>query len=243
VILFINHQIQVIMKSFKIIAIVLGLCVCLSGCKTWNGMSKTGQGAIIGTGGGAALGSIIGALAGNTAVGAVIGGAVGAGAGAVIGNRMDKVKKQAQAQLPNATVETVKDANNLDAVKVTFDSGILFATNKADLNQTSKNELNNLANIMKQNSDVSIDVRGYTDSTGSDAINQPLSVNRAQSVANYLTQNGVKYSQMKNVNGYGSSNPVASNETAAGRQQNRRVEIYMYASQAMIQAAEAGTLK
>ncbi|MBP3750607.1 MAG: OmpA family protein [Prevotella sp.] len=227
------------MKSFKIIAIVLGLCVCLSGCKTWNGMSKTGQGAIIGTGGGAALGSIIGALAGNTAVGAVIGGAVGAGAGAVIGNRMDKVKKQAQAQLPNATVETVKDANNLDAVKVTFDSGILFATNKADLNQASKNELNNLANIMKQNSDVSIDVRGYTDSTGSDAINQPLSVNRAQSVANYLTQNGVKYSQMKNVNGYGSSNPVASNETAAGRQQNRRVEVYLYASKEMIESAKA----
>lgn len=227
------------MKSFKVIAIILGLCVCLSGCKTWNGMSKTGQGAIIGTGGGAALGSIIGALAGNTAVGAVIGGAVGAGAGAVIGNRMDKVKKQAQAQLPNATVETVKDANNLDAVKVTFDSGILFATNKADLNQTSKNELNNLANIMKQNSDVSIDVRGYTDSTGSDAINQPLSVNRAQSVANYLTQNGVKYSQMKNVNGYGSSNPVASNETAAGRQQNRRVEVYLYASKEMIESAKA----
>jgi len=227
------------MKSFKIIAIILGLCVCLSGCKTWNGMSKTGQGAIIGTGGGAALGSIIGALAGNTAVGAVIGGAVGAGAGAVIGNRMDKVKKQAQAQLPNATVETVKDANNLDAVKVTFDSGILFATNKADLNQASKNELNNLANIMKQNSDVSIDVRGYTDSTGSDAINQPLSVNRAQSVANYLTQNGVKYSQMKNVNGYGSSNPVASNETAAGRQQNRRVEVYLYASKEMIESAKA----
>ena len=227
------------MKSFKIIAIVLGMCVCLSGCKTWNGMSKTGQGAIIGTGGGAALGSIIGALAGNTAVGAVIGGAVGAGAGAVIGNRMDKVKKQAQAQLPNATVETVKDANNLDAVKVTFDSGILFATNKADLNQTSKNELNNLANIMKQNADVSIDVRGYTDSTGSDAINQPLSVNRAQSVANYLTQNGVKYSQMKNVNGYGSSNPVASNETAEGRQQNRRVEVYLYASKEMIESAKA----
>jgi outer membrane protein OmpA-like peptidoglycan-associated protein len=172
-------------------------------------------------------------------VGAVIGGAVGAGAGAVIGNRMDKVKKQAQAQLPNATVETVKDANNLDAVKVTFDSGILFATNKADLNQTSKNELNNLANIMKQNSDVSIDVRGYTDSTGSDAINQPLSVNRAQSVANYLTQNGVKYSQMKNVNGYGSSNPVASNETAEGRQQNRRVEVYLYASKEMIESAKA----
>ena len=202
-------------------------------------MSKTGQGAIIGTGGGAALGSIIGAIAGNTAIGAAIGGAVGAGTGAIIGNRMDKVKKQAQEQLQNASVETIKDANGLDAVKVTFNSGILFATNKADLNQTSKNELNELANIMKQNSDMSIDVKGYTDSTGTDAINQPLSVNRAQSVANYLTQNGVKYAQMKNVNGYGSNNPVASNETAEGRQQNRRVEVYLYASQEMIKAAQA----
>ena len=202
-------------------------------------MSKTGQGAIIGTGGGAALGSIIGAIAGNTAIGAAIGGAVGAGTGAIIGNRMDKVKKQAQEQLQNASVENIKDTNGLDAVKVTFNSGILFATNKADLNQTSKNELNELANIMKQNSDMSIDVKGYTDSTGTDAINQPLSVNRAQSVANYLTQNGVKYAQMKNVNGYGSSNPVASNETAEGRQQNRRVEVYLYASQEMIKAAQA----
>lgn len=227
------------MKTIKIIALVLGLSICLSGCNTWNNMSKTGQGAIIGTGGGAALGSIIGAIAGNTGVGAVIGGAVGAGAGAIIGNRMDKVKKAAETQLPNATVETVKDANNLDAVKVTFNSGILFATNKADLNQTSKNELNNLANIMKQNSDVSVDVRGYTDSTGTDAINNPLSVNRAQSVANYLTQNGVAYSQMKNVNGYGSTNPVASNDTAEGRQQNRRVEVYLYASQEMIQQAQS----
>lgn len=227
------------MKVLKSIAVIVGLCVCLSGCKTWNNMSKTGQGAIIGTGGGAALGSIIGAIAGNTAIGAAIGGAVGAGTGAIIGNRMDKVKKQAQEQLQNASVETIKDANGLDAVKVTFNSGILFATNKADLNQTSKNELNELANIMKQNSDMSIDVKGYTDSTGTDAINQPLSVNRAQSVANYLTQNGVKYAQMKNVNGYGSSNPVASNETAEGRQQNRRVEVYLYASQEMIKAAQA----
>jgi len=226
------------MKTIKIIAVALGLSICLTGCNTWNNMSKTGQGAIIGTGGGAALGSIIGAIAGNTGIGAVIGGAVGAGAGAIIGNRMDKVKKAAQQQLPNATVETVKDDNNLDAVKVTFNSGILFATNKADLSQASKNELNNLANIMKQNTDVSVDVRGYTDSTGSDEINNPLSVSRAQSVVNYLTQNGVAYSQMKNVNGYGSSNPVASNETAEGRQKNRRVEIFLYASQEMINAAQ-----
>lgn len=226
------------MKKIKIFALIMGFCVCLSSCGTWNDMSKTGQGAIVGTGGGAALGAIIGAIAGNAGVGTAIGAAVGAGTGAIIGNRMDKVKKAAAAQLQAAQVETVKDSNGLDAVKVTFNSGILFATNKADLNDKSKAELNNLANIMRQNSDVAIDVQGYTDSTGNDAINNPLSLNRAQSVANYLTQNGVQYSQMKNVNGYGSSNPVADNATEAGRQQNRRVEIYLYASQQMIQQAQ-----
>lgn len=226
------------MKNLKIFALIMGLCVALASCNSWNNMSKTGQGAIIGAGGGAALGSVIGAIAGNTGIGAAIGTAVGAGTGAVIGNRMDKVKKQAEAQLQNAEVETVKDNNGLDAVKVTFSSGILFATNKYDLTLASKSELNNLVNIMKQNPDVSIDVQGYTDSTGNDAINNPLSVNRAQSVANYLTANGVAYSQMKNVNGYGSSNPVADNSTEAGRQKNRRVEIYLYASQEMINNAQ-----
>ena len=85
------------------------------------------KGAGIGAGGGALLGGIIGAIAGNTAVGVAVGGAVGAGAGAIIGNKMDKAKKAAQ-QVENAQVETVKDTNGLDAVKVTFDSGILFAT-------------------------------------------------------------------------------------------------------------------
>lgn len=226
------------MKAIKFTALILGFCVCLSCCGTWNNMSKTGQGAIIGTGGGAALGSIIGAIAGNAGIGTAIGAAVGAGTGAIVGHRMDKVKKAAAAQLPDATVETVQDNNGLDAVKVTFNSGILFATNKSDLSNDSKMELNNLANIMRQNTDVSIDVKGYTDSTGSDAINNPLSLNRAQAVANYLTQNGVLYAQMKNVNGYGSSNPVADNATVEGRQKNRRVEIYLYASEQMIKAAQ-----
>ena len=217
------------MKKLKIVALIMGLCVVFSSCSTWNNMSKTGQGAIIGTGGGAALGAIIGGIAGNAGIGTAIGAAVGAGTGAIIGNRMDKVKKQAQ----------VKDNNGLSAVKVTFNSGILFATNKYDLNDNSKIELNNLANIMRQNSDVSIDIKGYTDNTGSDKINNPLSLNRAQSVANYLTQNGVPYAQLKNVQGFGSSNPVASNETAEGRQQNRRVEVYLYASEKMIKDAEA----
>lgn len=223
------------MKSMKSVVAVLCAAIILMGCN----MNNTAKGTAIGAGSGAVLGAIIGKVAGNTAIGAVVGAAVGAGTGAIIGNRMDKVKKQAQKELQDAQVETVKDSNGLDAVKVTFNSGILFATNKAELNDNSKMELNNLANIMRQNSDVSIDIKGYTDSTGSDKINNPLSLNRAQSVANYLTQNGVPYAQLKNVQGFGSSNPVASNDTEAGRQQNRRVEVYLYASEQMIKAAEA----
>ena len=113
------------MKSLKAICVALS-AILVVGC----GMSKTGQGALIGAGGGAALGAIVGAIAGNTAIGTAIGAAVGAGAGAIIGKKMDKAKKEAEA-IQNAQVEEVKDANGLDAVKVTFDSGILFSSGKS----------------------------------------------------------------------------------------------------------------
>ena len=195
------------------------------------------KGAAIGAGGGALLGGIIGAIAGNTAVGAAVGGAVGAGAGAIIGKKMDKAKAEAEA-VKNAQVESVTDANGLQAVKVTFDSGILFATNKAELSATAKNSLAQFAQVLNNNRDCDIAIIGHTDNTGSDAINQPLSVSRAQSVNNYLMSCGVSASQIKSVEGQGSSNPVASNATKEGRQQNRRVEVYMYASQKMIQDAQ-----
>jgi len=221
------------MKSIKCVAAALCAAMVLSGCN----VSNTAKGTAIGAGGGAALGAIIGKIAGNTAVGAVIGGAVGAGAGAIIGHKMDKAKKEAEA-VKNAQVESVKDANGLDAVKVTFDSGILFATNKADLNAASKSSLQQFANVLKENSDCDVSIIGHTDNTGSDAINNPLSVNRANSVSNYLKSLGVSASQIKSVEGQGSTNPVADNSTAEGRKQNRRVEVYMYASQKMIQDAQ-----
>jgi len=221
------------MKSIKCVAAALCAAMVLSGCN----ISNTAKGTAIGAGGGAALGAIIGKIAGNTAVGAAIGGAVGAGAGAIIGHKMDKAKKEAEA-VKNAQVEGVKDANGLDAVKVTFDSGILFATNKADLNAASKSSLQQFANVLKQNSDCDVAIIGHTDNTGSDAINNPLSVNRATSVSNYLKSLGVSASQIKSVEGQGSTNPVADNSTAEGRKQNRRVEVYMYASQKMIQEAQ-----
>lgn len=230
------------MKSLKSICVALCAALVLAGC----GMSKTGQGALIGAGGGAGLGAIIGALAGNTAIGAAIGTAVGAGAGAIIGKKMDKAKKEAEA-IQNAQVEEVKDANGLDAVKVTFDSGILFSTGKSTLTSSSKASLQELANVLKNNSDCDVAIQGYTDNQGwknstaeqSAQKNQALSLDRAAAVSAYLQSLSVPVAQIKSVEGFGQSNPVADNSTKAGQAQNRRVEVYMYASQKMIQDAKA----
>ena len=220
-------------KTMKTKIISLLLCVgMLFAC------NNTQKGAGIGAGGGAVLGGLIGAIAGNTAIGAAIGGAVGAGAGAIIGNRMDKAKKQAQ-QIEGAKVETVYDTNGVQAVKTTFDEqGIYFATGKSTLDANAKATLNKVADWIKNNPDTDVAIIGHTDNTGSDAVNNPLSVNRASSVKAYLTSVGVNASQLKRCEGQGSKNPVADNSTADGRQQNRRVEFYMYASQQMIQNAQ-----
>ena len=204
------------------------------------GCNNLAKGTAIGAAGGAVLGAVVGKLAGNTVVGAAVGTAVGAGTGALIGKHMDKVKAEAEA-VKNAQVETITDANGLQGVKVTFDSGILFATNSSNLNTASQNTIKQIADVLKQNSDVDVAIFGHTDNTGSDAINDPLSLKRAQAVEKSLKSQGV--TNIKRVEGQGSKNPVADNATAEGKKQNRRVEVYMYASQAMIQAAEAGNLK
>lgn len=222
------------MKNLKSIAAGLCAALVLVGCN----VSNTAKGTAIGAGGGAVVGAIIGKMAGNTAIGAVIGGTVGATTGAIIGKKMDKAKKEAEA-VKNAQVETITDANGLEAVKVTFDSGILFATNKADLNATSKASLTQFAEVLKENRDMDIAIIGHTDNTGSDAINNPLSKNRAQSVSKFLKSQGVASAQIKTIDGQGSKNPVADNSTEEGRKQNRRVEVYMYASEKMINEANA----
>jgi len=212
---------------------ILSLLLCVGMLFACN---NTQKGAAIGAGGGAVLGGIIGHIAGNTAIGAAIGGAVGAGAGAIIGNRMDKAKKAAQ-KVDGAKVETVKDTNGLDAVKVSFDAGILFATNSSSLSAASQTSITEIAKVLKENSDMDIAIIGHTDSTGSDAVNNPLSVNRAKSVQNSLKNQGVN--NIKRVEGQGSKNPVADNSTEDGRKLNRRVEVYMYASKQMIDNAKA----
>ncbi len=230
------------MKKMKFTVVLLSALIILSGC----GMNNTTKGGLLGAGGGAALGALAGKLIGgsgkSTAIGAAIGTAVGTTAGVLIGKKMDKAKAEAAA-IANAQVESVTDANGLQAVKVTFDSGILFATNKAELNSSAKASLKEFADVLKNYTDADVAIVGHTDNTGSDAINNPLSLKRAQSVESYLKSCGVTADQITSVDGKGSKEPVADNGTAAGRTQNRRVEVFMYASQEMIDAANAGTLK
>lgn len=221
------------MKSIKVMAVALCAGIVMTGC---NNLAK---GTVIGAAGGAALGAIVGKIAGNTAVGAAVGTAVGAGTGALIGKHMDKVKKQAEA-VQNAQVQEIEDVNGFKGVKVTFDSGILFATNSSTLSSSANNCISQIATVLNDNKDVDVAIFGHTDSTGSDAINDPLSLKRAQAVEKSLKSKGV--STIKRVEGQGSHNPIADNSTAEGKKQNRRVEVYMYASEEMVKEAEAGTL-
>ena len=235
------------MKSVKNICAVLSAALIFSSCSTWSNLAKgTTIGAASGAAGGALIGALIGKFTGNTgvgtAVGAAVGTAVGAGTGALIGKRMDNAA-EAAALVENATVETITDANNLTAVKVTFDSGVLFATNKYSLNKSAQDNLTEFAKVLVEYSDADVVVYGHTDSTGTDAINNPLSVKRAEAVANFLLSKGVAETQIKSVEGFGSTQPVADNATAEGRAENRRVEIFMYASAQMIEAANNGTLE
>ena len=222
----------------KYIAFFLCGAMILSGCSS---MSKMAQDALIGTGAGAAVGAGVGALIGKdgkaAAIGAAVGSAVGATAGAIIGKKMDQ-KAAELAALEAATVETVEDANGLEAIKVTFDSGILFALNKADLNAQSKANLAKFASQMADMPETDITIYGHTDNTGSDAVNERLSKQRAQSVLDYLKSCGISADRMTS-EGMSYHMPVASNETAEGRAQNRRVEVYISANENMIKEAEA----
>ena len=215
-------------------------------------MSNTAKGSIIGGGGGAAVGALIGALIGNgrgAVIGAGVGAVVGTGAGALIGNKMDKAKKAAEA-IDGAEAEMLRDAEGLSYVKVTFDSGILFATGNSTLTSTAKNSLTTFkANVLTPDMDLAI--VGYTDNDPwsgctpeqSKMKNQVLSEQRAQSVSTFLLNVGATTEQIKYVVGKGEDNPVASNATAAGKAENRRVEVYILPSKQMIESANAGTLK
>lgn len=217
----------------KLVSLLLCVAV-LAGC----GISKTGKGAIVGTGAGAGLGAGIGALIGGekgAAIGAAIGAGVGAGAGTIIGRQMDK-KAEELAKLENVQVETVEDVNGLEAIKVTFDSGILFDFNKSTLKPEAKQQLDKFAAEMSDMTETGITVYGHTDNVGSEAANRKISLQRAESVGNYLNTKGIAKDRLV-MQGMGYDQPVADNSTEAGRAQNRRVEIFITANEKMIEEA------
>lgn len=224
------------MKHLTNVAAVLIMSVALvfSSC----GASNTAKGTGIGAGTGAAIGAGIGAIAGGgkgAAWGAGIGAAVGGTAGAVIGKKMDKQAAELE-QIEGAQVEKVNEGQ---AIRVTFESGILYATNSSTLNASAKHSLDKFAASLQNNPDTDVKIFGHTDSTGNDAINNPLSERRAESVYNYLLSKGVNGARMVS-KGFGSSQPVADNSTAAGRAQNRRVEVYILPNAKMIEDAKSG---
>ncbi|EJF09649.1 OmpA/MotB domain-containing protein [Pontibacter sp. BAB1700] len=202
-----------------------------------TGMNKTTKGGIIGAGSGAVVGGIIGNRMGNTAAGAIIGAAVGGATGAVIGRRMDKQAEELEKSMENAKIERVGEA-----IRINFDSGILFAVNSAELSANAKKDIDGLVNTLQKYEGTNIIIEGHTDNTGSRELNQGLSERRAQAVANYARTRGVDASRMQ-AKGYAFDQPIADNTTAEGRAQNRRVEIIIIASEELKKAAESGEIK
>ncbi|MDE5672533.1 OmpA family protein [uncultured Duncaniella sp.] len=233
------------MKLAKALGIpAMALCVLLStGCSSWT---NTGKGAAIGGGGGAALGAGLGALIGGgkgAAIGTAIGAAVGTGAGVLIGKKMDKQQAELQAELAKqAEIKQVTDENGLQAIQVTFNGGILFPTNGTTLSASARTDLSKFAASLINNPGTNVQIYGYTDDTGSLAVNERVATGRADAVRNYLLNSGVAATRLS-AEGLPMQDYIASNATAEGRAQNRRVEVYITASKEMIEQANQGTLK
>src|SRR5690554_3678506 len=217
-------------RNIAVLTTVLTLGFSLSACSSMN---QTGRGAAIGAAGGAAVGAVIGNQVGSTARGAIIGAAVGGAAGAIIGRQMDKQAEQLAMSIPGATVQRVGEG-----IVVTFDSGILFDFDKAELKPAARENLANLARSLMEYDGTEVLLVGHTDSVGSDEYNQALSERRAQAARSYLISLGVSSLRIKAV-GRGESEPIASNDTEAGRAENRRVEVAIFAGEAMRRQAQS----
>lgn len=215
--------------------IVALLMLLVMGCKSLN---NTQKGTGIGVAGGAAAGAAIGGLAGkNSAIGALIGAAVGGSAGYFIGRHMDKQAEELKQAIPDATVERVGEGINL-----TFNSGLLFKLNSAELSADAKTELDKFGGILSKYEDTQILLEGHTDDTGSDDYNMKLSERRAEAVSSYLVSHNLPASRLK-TKWYGESQPKFPNDSEVNREKNRRVEIAIYANEDMKQDAQKGEIK
>jgi len=217
------------MKRIISILAITALVVALSGCAN---MSKKEKGAIIGAAAGAVVGGVVGHEAGNTALGAILGAAIGGAAGAYIGSYMDKQAAEIEKDIEGAHVERVGEG-----IKITFKSGILFDVDKSELKFAAKTDIQKLAVILNKYPDTEILIEGHTDSDGTDEHNRELSIRRAQSVATDLSTQQVIATRFT-VMGYGEAQPITDNATTDGKQQNRRVEIAIFANDKLKDAAK-----
>lgn len=203
-------------------AVVVSGTLGLTACSSW---SNTARGGVIGAGAGGAVGAAIGSQVGSTARGAIIGAAVGGAAGAIIGNQMDKQAEELRTEIDGATVTRVGEG-----IVVTFDTGILFGFDSSTLRDEARSNLRKLAAHLNQYERTDVLIIGHTDSVGAETYNQRLSERRAESAASYVAQSGVASSRIS-TRGMGESDPVSSNDSAEGRQENRRVEVVIFASE------------
>jgi outer membrane protein OmpA-like peptidoglycan-associated protein len=213
------------MKRASVLIAAVTVAVVLagtSGCASWGDKQKKGAG--IGAAGGGAVGALIGHKTGSTARGAIIGAVVGGAAGAIIGNRMDAQAEKLARELEGAQVSRVGEG-----IAVTFDSGILFPFDSAELSSEARSNLRKLADSLQAEARTSVMILGHTDSDGSDSYNQQLSEQRGRSAEDYLATLGVTSSRLVS-RGRGEAEPIASNGTEEGRRQNRRVEVAIYAN-------------
>jgi outer membrane protein OmpA-like peptidoglycan-associated protein len=212
------------MRHSMLLIPALATVVSTVGCASLN---KKEKGAIIGAASGAAVGGVVGRANGSTAKGAIIGAAVGGAAGAVIGHQMDQQAKEIKQNIPGAVVERVGEG-----LQVTFASGLLFDYDSDALRSVARENLSSLAASLEKYPNTNLLIVGHTDSIGSDAYNQSLSERRATAAANYLVGQGVARSRLRSV-GRGETEPVVPNDTDADRQKNRRVEVAIYANDAL----------
>lgn len=217
-------------KLVIVFTLVLTAVLLVSGCANW---SNTAKGTVIGSGAGAAAGAVIGKTLGSTAGGAIAGAAVGGTVGAIIGRNMDRKAREMEEEMEGVTIQRVEEG-----IAVSFDSGILFSFDSASLRQESINNLQKLTEIINRDDNTVLLIVGHTDSVGDEMYNLGLSERRAQSAADYMIDQGLAPSRVQ-IEGRGEYEPIADNDTEAGRQDNRRVEVAIYASPEYVEQLQA----
>jgi outer membrane protein OmpA-like peptidoglycan-associated protein len=216
-------------KSTILISLLVAVTLIISGCN-W---SKAAQGAVVGTGGGAAIGAVVGKSLGNTAAGAIAGAVVGGTVGTIIGQNMDRKARELENEMDGVKIQRVEEG-----IAISFDSGILFAFDSSTLRPEARENLRKLATILNRDQETVLLIVGHTDSRGDGDYNMRLSERRAIAAAEYMVSQGLSSDRVETV-GRGETEAIDDNETESGRQTNRRVEVAIYASPEYVASVKA----